>query len=240
MIELQDLSVGIENKVVLNNVSLSIPDGETHILFGPNGSGKTSLIMSIMGYPQYKVLGGKIIFKGEDVTNKSIEYRAKLGIGIAYQNPPVIKGLVLRKLVELLKKENFNMEGFIKKLNMQKLIDREINMGFSGGERKRSEMLQILAQDPSLLFLDEPESGVDIENMDIMGKAIADFLERHQVRHRKKSGLFITHTGYILEYINADKGYILVDGKIMCSGNPYQIFETIKKKGFKECTSCII
>lgn len=240
MLEIQNLSVGIENKVVLRNVNLTVPEGETHILFGPNGSGKTSLIMTIIGYPQYKVLEGKILFKGEDITHKSIEYRAKLGLGIAYQNPPVIKGLVLKHLIELLKREDFPLNTYIEKLNMHYLIDRDINLGFSGGERKRSEIMQILAQDPSFLFLDEPESGVDIENMDIMGRVLADFLQRHQVKNRRKSGLFITHTGYILEYINADKGYILLDGKMLCAGNPYQIFETIKKKGFKECSACTI
>jgi len=121
---------------------------------------------------------------------------------------------------------------FIEKLRMQNLLHRDINLGFSGGEKKRSELLQLLAQNPNFLFLDEPESGVDIENMDIMGKVLGDFLERHQVKKRKKSGLVITHTGYILDYVNADKGYILIDGEMICSGNPYQMFEMIKVKRF--------
>ncbi|HCL57814.1 MAG TPA: ABC transporter ATP-binding protein [Spirochaetia bacterium] len=240
MLEIKNLSVEIENKKVLNNINLKIPEGETHILFGPNGSGKTSLIMTIIGYPQYKVTGGSILFKGEDITSKSIEYRAKMGIGLAYQNPPVIKGLPLKKLVGLIQKENFKLEAYIDNLKMRELYEREINLGFSGGEKKRSELLQILAQNPDFLFLDEPESGVDIENMDIMGKVLAKFLEREHIKKRKKSGLIITHTGYILDYMNADKGYILIDGHIGCDGNPYQIFEKIKTKGFQECNSCLI
>lgn len=238
MLEVQNLSVGIEDKVIFEDVSLSIPQGETHILFGPNGSGKTSLIMSIIGYPQYKILSGKIIFKGEDITNASIEHRAKLGVGLSYQNPPVIKGLPLKRLINLLAQEDFDMDKNIERLRMQDLISRDINLGFSGGEKKRSELMQILAQNPSFLFLDEPESGVDIENMDIMCKALADFLQRRKIKNRNKSGFIITHTGYILDYVNADKGYIMIDGKIVCSGNPYQIFETIKSKGFKECSAC--
>ena len=121
---------------------------------------------------------------------------------------------------------------------MENLIEREVNLGFSGGERKRSEIMQILAQNPGFLFLDEPESGVDLENMDIIGRVLADFLQRHSIKNRKKAGLIITHTGYILNYVNADKGFILMEGKIMCRGNPYQIFEKIKSKGFKECELC--
>lgn len=240
MLELKNLSVSIEGKPVLKNINLTIPEGETHILFGPNGSGKTSLIMTIIGFPQYKVTEGKIIFKGEDVTEQSIEYRAKKGLGIAFQNPPVIKGLKLRKMVELLKSEEMDIEPFIEKLRMEELIDRDINLGFSGGERKRSELLQILAQNPGFLFLDEPESGVDIENMDIMGKVLGEFLQRNRVKNRDKSGFIITHTGYILEYVNADKGYILIDGQTVCEGNPYRIFKNIQEKGFKECAACKI
>lgn len=238
MLKVENLSVIIEDKLVLKNIDLEIPSGETHILFGPNGSGKTSLIMAILGYPQYKVKEGRILFEGTDITAASIEERAKLGIGMAYQNAPVIKGLSLQKLVDIIKKPDVDLTPFIEKLRMQNLLHRDINLGFSGGEKKRSELLQLLAQNPHFLFLDEPESGVDIENMDIMGKVLGDFLERHQVKKRKKSGLVITHTGYILDYVNADKGYILIDGEMICSGNPYQMFEMIKVKGFKECASC--
>lgn len=240
MLEIQGLSVAIHGKTVLKNINLTIPAGETHVLFGPNGSGKTSLIMSLMGYPQYQIVSGKIVFKGEDLTHAGIEERAKMGLGIAYQNPPVIKGLVLSKMLSLIQKDSRSLESMIEKLRMESLVHREVNLGFSGGERKRSELLQILAQNPSFLFLDEPESGVDIENMDIMGKVLAHFLERDKVKSRNKSGLVITHTGYILEYMNADRGHILIDGEMVCSGNPYQIFQSIQAKGFKECARCKI
>lgn len=240
MLKIKDLSVSIYGKNVLNKVSLTIPKGETHILFGPNGSGKTSLIMALMGYPQYQITGGSVFFNNQDITQAKIEERAQLGLGIAYQNPPVIKGLVLSKMLEIIQKKSENLDFMVQELKMENLIHREVNLGFSGGERKRSELLQILAQNPSFLFLDEPESGVDIENMQIMGKVLARFLERQKVKAKEKSGLIITHTGYILDYMNADKGYILIDGEIVCSGNPYQIFESIQAKGFKECAQCKI
>lgn len=238
MLKIENLTVAIEDKPVLRNINAEIPTGETHILFGPNGSGKTSLIMALLGYPKYKVQEGKITFNGADITHATIEERALLGVGMAFQNAPVIKGLSLQTLIDVIKKPGVDLTPFIEKLRMNDLLHRDVNRGFSGGEKKRSEILQLLAQNPSFLCLDEPESGVDIENMDIMGKVLGRFLERDQVKKRTKSGLIITHTGYILDYVNADKGYILIEGELICSGNPYQIFEMIKEKGFKECASC--
>ncbi|HOJ49386.1 MAG TPA: ATP-binding cassette domain-containing protein [Spirochaetota bacterium] len=239
MLEIIDLSVSIDNKILLENINIKIPQGENHILFGPNGSGKTSLLMSIIGFPQYKVISGKIIFNGNDITNLSIDERARLGIGIVYQNPPGIKGLMLNNFVNKLEeKYGTKLYSYVDKLKMNELIDRELNINFSGGEKKKSEILQILTQNPDFIMLDEPEAGVDVENINLIGNILKEFLDRKKIKNRKKSSFIITHTGYILDYLSADKGYILINGKIVCEGNPYRIFELIKEKGFKECQLC--
>ncbi len=119
-------------------------------------------------------------------------------------------------------------------------LDREVNYGFSGGELKRSELLQLLAQDPAMVLLDEPESGVDLENLEVVGEIIGRLLQKERRReHRGKSGLIITHTGFILDYVNADSGYILLDGKIPCQGNPREILQHLKKSGYEECARCL-
>lgn len=119
-------------------------------------------------------------------------------------------------------------------------LEREINYGFSGGEIKRSELLQLLAQDPALVLLDEPESGVDMENLQVVGEIISKLLQKERRRpHREKSGLIISHTGFILDYINADTGYIMLEGRLLCSGNAREILEHIKKYGYVECEKCV-
>ncbi len=133
MLEIKNLSVAIGKKIVLKNINLEIPNGETHILFGPNGSGKTSLVMTIVGYPQYEIVEGNILFKGKDITKASIDQRAIEGLGIAYQNPPVIKGLKLEKMINIIKEQKSDMAEFIEKLKMEDLIHRDVNLGFSGG-----------------------------------------------------------------------------------------------------------
>ena len=111
-------------------------------------------------------------------------------------------------------------------------------MGFSGGEIKKSELLQLMAQNPDFTLLDEPESGVDIENLNIIGDMIRKLLEKDRHRNRTKSGLIITHTGFILNYVTADRGHVMLNGKLCCQGNPIDIFEGIQKNGYEECAKC--
>jgi len=235
---IENLHVEVEGKEVLKGVDLTIKEGETAILFGPNGSGKTTLLMSIMGFNGYNITEGKIIFKGTELNGLPPYERARMGIGVAFQKPPKIKGVKLKSILEIVSK-NKDYEDFIDILSLSKHLDRDVNMGFSGGEMKRSEILQLLAQSPDLVLLDEPESGVDLENVKILGKVISILLEKHKlIRERKRSGLIITHTGYILDYVEADRGYIMLDGKVVCQANPHEILKTIQKSGFKECERC--
>lgn len=249
MLFIEDLQVELGGKVLLKDIHLEILPGETHILFGPNGSGKTSLLMTIMGYPQYVVRKGKIVFKGVDITYAPINERASLGIGMSYQRPPTINGLKTWQMLDICAKTKVDSEELARSLNFADFLDRDVNSGFSGGEIKRSELLQLKAQAPDLMLFDEPESGVDIENMALIGRTIAQLLQKDSLKEpdrpmsrirqsRTKMGLIITHTGYILDYVPADKGQVLYEGVLACAGNPREIFQCIGTSGYEECVRC--
>ena len=240
ILRVEDLQVKVGEKVVVEGANLSIKEGETHILFGPNGSGKSSLIKAIMGFEDYKITRGKLYFYGEDITDFPVHERAKRGIGLAFQNPVAIKGIKLSQIVDIIKKDGFDVEKWAKKLNLSSHLGRDINVGFSGGEMKRSEVFQMLAQNPKFIMFDEPESGVDLENIKLLGEIIGFLLEKDKhIVERKKAGLIITHTGYILDYVPAEKGYVMIEGKITCISNPFEILKNIENNGFKECSKCL-
>ena len=239
MLKLINLSVNINGRRILDNINLHIERGQTVVLFGPNGSGKSSLLMTIIGNPKYKISSGKIIFKGEDITNLPTNERIKRGIGVAFQNPPKINGI---KLIDILKhcaklgKTEDRIDEYVKLLKMEDLLYRDINVGFSGGEMKKAEILQLMLLNPDLVMLDEPDSGVDLENIAIIGKAIRILLERDKVRNeRVKSGIIITHTGHILKYVDADYGMILYGGRIVYIGDPFDILQDISEVGYEGC-----
>ena len=243
VLEIKHLSVAVGNKEILHDINLKIKTGETHVLFGPNGSGKTTLIMTIMGSPKYQVTKGSIIFGGKDIVRLPMDERARLGIGMSLQRPPVVRGVKTRDMVAACAKGRLGPEtidNLAEKANLTELMDREVNYGFSGGEIKRSELLQLLAQDPDLALLDEPESGVDLVNIALIGELINELLQKvHPIRDRRHAGLIITHTGHILDYVNARSGYVLLNGRIVCEGDPHEILETIKRKGYEECKRCV-
>ncbi|TYB30380.1 MAG: ABC transporter ATP-binding protein [Candidatus Mcinerneyibacterium aminivorans] len=239
-LQVKNLHVEIENEKILEGVNLTIPRGETHILFGPNGCGKSTLLLTIMGYPKYKVTKGKIIFKGKNIVKMPLNERAKLGIGVMYQHPPAVKGVALKKMLNIISDNKLKKKD-IDDLSLANYLDRDLNFGFSGGEMKKSEIIQLIHQNPELVLLDEPESGVDIENLKIIGNKAKHLMEKslnYKIKNRTKMGLIITHTGYILDYIEADKAYVMVDGRISCHGNPHEIFDEIQTNGFKGCIEC--
>jgi Fe-S cluster assembly ATP-binding protein len=239
ILEVEGLSVKVENKLILNNVSFNLKSHESHILFGPNGSGKTTLISALMGLPSYEIVKGKIAFMGTDITDKTVEERARLGMVVSFQNPPEITGV---KLVDLLKlclgknpADSFSDEeqALINAFRLTQFLNRDINVGFSGGERKRSEVLQLIFLKPKLLLLDEPDSGVDVESL----KLIATELQRY-VEKSGSSALIITHKGDIMEYVKAKYGCILLGGQFHCFTHPTNIYDDIKKMGYEECVAC--
>jgi Fe-S cluster assembly ATP-binding protein len=179
-----------------------------------------------------------------------INERAKLGIGMSYQRPPTIHGLKTRQMVKICAQGATDVEGLARMVNFSEFLDRDVNAGFSGGEIKRSELLQLMAQNPDFMLFDEPESGVDMENIHLVGKAIAALLQKDSVhqdakskaqvkRERTKMGLIITHTGYILDYVAADKGQVLYDGRLSCISNPREILNCISQNGYEECVRCM-
>lgn len=244
MIEIRNLSVTVEGKSILNEVDLHIEQGESVVLFGPNGSGKTSLLKTIAGIPQYRIASGTIRYRGEEISRLSIDERARLGIGMVFQHPPAVRGVRLKDMLRICMEKSgiVNEERIYEaagKLNFTDFLDRDINLGFSGGEIKRSELLQLLAQNPDFAMFDEPDSGVDLVNINLVGKVINELLEKDKrENHRTKAGLIITHAGYILDYVNADRACVMLNGTISCSGNPWDILEDIRTMGYEECVRC--
>ncbi|WP_147821493.1 ABC transporter ATP-binding protein [Salidesulfovibrio onnuriiensis] len=251
MLTIEDLHVNIGDKEVLKGINLEIKEGETFILFGPNGSGKTSLLMALMGFSGYDITRGKIVFRGEDITHAPMYERARLGVGMSFQRPPTIHGLRTRHLVNMCARgEDIDIEALAERVNFSGFLERDINAGFSGGEIKRSELLQLMAQKPSLVLFDEPESGVDLENMQLIGKVCRQLLDGRidaspdkslkEIREQSSmAGLIITHTGYILDYVNADRGQVLYNGHLCCQGRPRDILEHIRTNGYQECIRCM-
>ena len=231
-LKIEDLHVEVAGKKVLEGVDLEVPEGEVHVLFGPNGSGKTSLIMSILGFPSYRILSGKIWFNGTDITAMPTNERVKLGIGVAFQGAPAVRGVKLGDILRHLAGCKTDPEKIVEGMNFPaEFLGRDLNLGFSGGELKRSEVLQVLIQRPSFAIFDEPDSGVDVENLEVVGKAINEFL-------KGRSGLLITHLGHILRYVEADEAHVLLDGRIACSGRPAKTLNQIMKRGYKWCDRC--
>lgn len=239
LLEIKELYASIGGKQVLKDVNLRIGPGETHALFGPNGTGKTTLLNVIAGIPRYVVDSGSITFKGKDITRMSMDERARLGIGMAFQRPPAIRGLRLKDLIKIINPQA-DAAAILKRMDFEGFGDRDVNRGFSGGEVKRSEMVQLLAQQPDFVMLDEPDSGVDLENIKLIGEAINTLTQKDlRPSTRTKSGIIITHFGHILEYMKTDRAHVMLGGSIVCSGNPKEILEQIKKSGYEGCVACL-
>lgn len=248
MLLVEDLHVEVEGKPILKGVNLEVGDGQTHVLLGPNGGGKTTLLMTIMGMPKYRVTKGAVYFNGKDITSLSPDARARMGIGMMFQKPPAVRGIKLREIAQTILSLRqspdhpaADLETQADRMNLSQHLDRQLNDAFSGGELKRSEMFQLLCQSPELVLLDEPESGVDLDNIALIGQAINQLLgkrDRLKIKERRASGVIVTHTGHILRYVNADKGHVLIDGKIVCSSNPGDLLDEIQKHGYGRCVTC--
>ena len=234
VLTIRDLHVSAEGKPVIKGTDLTVAKGEVHVLFGPNGSGKSTLLSSVMALPGYTVTQGSIMVAGREVTGMTTDAIAQLGVGMSFQHPPAVKGVVLGAFLGALNRTR-DIEKEIAELDMEDFLFRELNVGFSGGELKRAEILKLYAQDPDLLLIDEPESGVDIENIAVISRAINKMLRHSVTGTRRKSALIITHTGHILDKVSADVGHVFIDGRIAYTGDPGEIMAMIKKKGFKGC-----
>lgn len=240
LLDVQNISVRVEEKQVLSNVNLQIQSGETHVLLGPNGAGKSTLGNAIMGNPVYTLTGGKIIFDGHDITEEKTDKRAKAGLFLSFQNPLEVPGISLetfiRSAIQQRTGERVKLFQFQKELkaNMELLnmdasyAGRDLNVGFSGGERKKSEILQLLMLKPKLAILDETDSGLDVDAVRTVSKGIEEYQKRHG-----GALLIITHSTRILESLNVDYTHILVKGTVVKTGDG-SLVQKINENGFDE------
>ena len=241
MLTIKNLAVKVENKQVLEDFNLEIDDGSIHVIMGPNGVGKSTLSRVIMGDNNYKVLKGSITFNGEDITKLSVDVRSKLGIFLAMQYPLEIDGVsnqdFLRTAMSSRKGKQVGLYDFIlqcekasNELKMDKnLIHRSLNVGFSGGEKKKNEVLQIKLLKPKFIILDEIDSGLDVDSLKIVANNIVDYKKENP----DTSILIITHLTKILNYIKPDYVHVVKNGKIIQSGD-YSLAQEIEEKGYTE------
>jgi len=239
LLRIENLHVSVRGREILHGVNLEVNDSETHVLMGPNASGKTSLVLTLIGYPAYKVAKGRILFDGRDISSLRIDERARLGMGVAFQNPPTIRGVKLRDLLRLCGglepwnpiKEPYELfaSKILKEVSMDPrlYLNRDVNVGFSGGEKKRIEVAQIFALRPRLMIFDEPDSGVDIDSLKLIGNRISRL-----VAELGSATIVITHYRHIIHYLKPKVVHVLYDGRIVSSGNPNKILEKLEKIGY--------
>ena len=238
LLEIRDLHVRVEEKEILHGVDLTVGQDETHVLMGPNGTGKSTLGYAITGNPAYSVTEGSIIFNGEDITDLPVNERAKKGIFLSFQNPLEVPGVTLsafiRSALEQKTGDRLRLWDFKKKLketmallNMdESYAERDLNVGFSGGEKKKAEILQMLMLEPKLAILDETDSGLDVDAVRTVSEGVRLFRERTH-----GSLLIITHSTRILEALHVDAAHVMEEGVIVRSGGA-ELVEEINEKGF--------
>ena len=237
LLQIEDLHAGVEGKEILKGLDLMIRKGEVHVILGPNGSGKSTLMNVIMGHPKYEVTGGNLMFEGEDIGELRAFERARRGLFLAFQSPEEIPGITVENMIrtarQMMTGEKIKLLPFRKELNamMEELqIDpsyaqRYLNVGFSGGEKKRSEVLQLLMLHPKLALLDETDSGLDVDAVQIVSEGVARF---HTANN---ACLIITHNAKILDKLQVDYVHVLAHGKIVCEGGA-ELVQQINDEGF--------
>ena len=238
LLTIQGLSAGTEDKPILHDVSLSVGAGETHVLMGPNGAGKSTLGHVIMGDPTYKVSGGTIEFDGQDVTDLAADKRSLAGIFLSYQAPVEVPGVPLYSFLRTIcqmrpelkttaRKFRTRVGEVMDQLEMDSsFLTRELNVGFSGGEKKKVEMLQLLLLRPKLAILDETDSGLDVDALRIVSKGIEAYRADCD-----GALLMITHNTRILERLDVDKTHVMVKGHLVATGDA-SLIDDIDAHGF--------
>ena len=242
LLTVKDLHVNVEDKEILHGVDLTINKGETHVLMGPNGTGKSTLGYALMGNPRYSVTEGEIWFQGKNITEEAVNERAKDGIFLSFQNPLEVPGVTLsafiRSALEQKTGKRIRLWDFKKELARTMEIlqmdpsyaERDLNVGSSGGEKKKAEILQLLMLKPSLAILDETDSGLDVDAVRTVSRGIEEYQ-----KNCDGGLLIITHSTRILEYLSVDDTHVMVEGKIVKTGDA-SLVDEINEKGFKEVT----
>lgn len=237
LLEVKDLHVGVEDKPILTGINLTINPGEIHVLMGPNGAGKSTLSNAIMAHPKYKVTQGDILFEGESILEDTADERARKGIFMSFQQPQEVPGISVEDFLRSAKGQidgktppvtKFHKD-LAKKFEDMTLDadygDRYLNVGFSGGEKKKTELVQMQVLDPKFVILDETDSGLDVDAVRVVSKGVSDFLDEN------KACLIITHINAILSYLKPDYVHVLMDGKIVKEGG-MDLFNRIQEEGY--------
>ena len=242
LLEINDLKVSVDDNVILDGLNLSVGKGEVAVLLGPNGAGKSTLVNTIMGHPQYRVDRGSILFDGNDITRAPVNERAKAGLFLSFQNPEEVPGITLESFMRTsrsavtgqpvklfaYKKE---LREKMDELNMnEEYASRYLNVGFSGGEKKKSEILQMLMLNPKLAILDETDSGLDVDAVRIVSQGVEKY------KNSENSLLIITHNTKILEYLQVDSVHVLMDGRIVKTGDR-SLIDQINESGFQQISA---
>lgn len=237
LLEIKDLHAGVEGKEILKGLSLSVGKGEIHVILGPNGSGKSTLMNLIMGHPKYQITSGTIEFEGEELNDLQTFERARKGLFLSFQIPEEIPGITVENMLRTAKQavtgEKVKILPFRRELKklMEELkmkpeyAERYLNVGFSGGEKKRTEILQLLMMNPKLAMLDETDSGLDVDAVQIVSEGVAKF------HNADNSCLIITHNARILEKLKVDRVHVLMNGTIVEEGGP-ELIDDINSRGF--------
>ena len=237
LLEIKDLHAGVEDKEILKGLSLSIGKGEVHVILGPNGSGKSTLMNVIMGHPKYEVTGGSLDFEGESIKELPTFERARRGLFLSFQTPEEIPGITLgtmiRTSMQAVSGKKVKLLPFRKELKARleelkmkpEYAERYLNVGFSGGEKKRAEILQLLMLNPKLALLDETDSGLDVDAVQIVSEGVAKF------HNDENSCIIITHNTRILEKLKVDRVHVLMNGRIVEEGGP-ELVDEINRRGF--------
>ena len=239
VLKINNLQASIEDKEILKGVTLEVKGGEIHAIMGPNGTGKSTLSQVIMGHPKYEVTGGEISMNGEDVLEMEVDERAQSGLFLAMQYPSEIPGVTNADFLRMAKRahlpegERLSIAKFVKDLDEKvkalkmpsELAERYLNEGFSGGEKKRNEILQLLMLDPAIAILDEIDSGLDVDALKIVGDAV------NSMRKPEFGCLIITHYQRILDYIKPDFVHVMMHGKIVKSGD-VELMKKIDQEGY--------
>ena len=239
LLQINQIHADIEEKEILHGVSLNINPGETHVLMGPNGAGKSTLGHVLMGNPKYHISSGNIIFKGNDITGESTDKRARDGIFLSFQEPLEVPGLSLESFIRSAIRQKIGRPirvwEFHKELKKamdvlqldESYTQRSLNVGFSGGEKKKAEILQLMMLKPSLAILDETDSGLDVDAVRLVSEGV-----RAYQREQKGALLIITHSTRILEALHVDYTHVMVDGHIVATGDS-SLVDKINEEGYE-------
>ena len=231
MLDIKNLHVKAGDKEILRGLNLSVGKGETHVILGPNGSGKSTLMNVILGHPKYEITSGEIFFEGEDLTALKTFERARRGIFLSFQNPEEIPGITVENMLRTAKQavtgEKIKILQFRKELRAvmddlqinPEYASRYMNVGFSGGEKKRNEILQLLVLNPKLALLDETDSGLDVDAVEIVSQGVAKF------HNENNSCIIITHNAQILKHLPVNQAHIFLNGQIVKSGGAELVSE---------------